>query len=51
MGTGHHNVAEAMRPQSDGPSLRQLVFDLNTRDKNSVEELETEVTNILPTMH
>ena len=33
IGTGHHNLAETIKPQTCCPSLRQPVFDWNARDK------------------
>ena len=44
MGIGYPNATEAMRPQNGSPSLKQLAFDWNTRDK-------MEITNIFSTKH
>ena len=47
MGDGHHNAVETTTPQTWDPSLRQLAFDWNARDKyTGLKNFEIEVTNI-----
>ena len=38
LGAAHHNTAEAMRPQTGGSSLRQLVFDSNTKEVHGISK-------------
>ena len=52
IGTGHHNASETIRLQNRGPSLCQLVFDWNARDKRiKFKNIAMELTNISLTKH